>query len=151
MEDNYDVFPKVGATFKKLMELEQFDELVTQSVPVYTLKESKKLLEEMSGSPVTAAVKLWFAAITLSLKKVEEDCVEAHINFTQDDKDKISYFANKVIKAFGAKPHVPILISEMLKDYYDIDFSHLEDGEERYERMFRMIDHALEKKSEAAE
>jgi hypothetical protein len=146
VEDKQNVFPPVGMTFKKLMELEKFDELVTQVVPTHTLKGSKKLLEEMKGSPVTAAVKIWFAAVTLAMRKLEQDCKQARVDINQDDMDRITYFANKLIKAFGTKPHVPILISELLKDHYEIDFSDLKGEEQRYEKMLGIIDEAVEKK-----
>lgn len=136
--------PKAGATFRKLWDFEAFEN-VFQGIPVPSFKEAKEFYEENKDTPMMIIQELWWKAVAEAMRKVREDCKAAQVDFTQDDFDKIAYFANKMILGFSEEPRTPILMLELLKHHYDIDFSGLR-REEMYEKMFGVISEAVKEK-----
>ena len=110
------------------MEVEQFD-AVTRGLPAYSFEEAKEICEKEKDTAIMAVQQLWWRFASKRLAEVEKDCSKAQLEFKQEDVDKITYFATKLICNFSENPHTLIALTTLLKDAYGVDVLGSEQGQ----------------------
>jgi len=128
LEERDGNFPKVGEAYRRLMEVEQFD-AVTRGLPAYSFEEAKEICEKEKDTAIMAVQQLWWRFASKRMTEVEKDCGKAQLEFKQEDVDKITYFATKLICNFSENPHTLIALTALLKDAYGVDVLGSEQGQ----------------------